>query len=160
MFNFVFSTSWSKTRSHLEYLHLQILSIVTGAQLKRIFERRTNFDLRRLLSGKFSPNIYFWAEFSCSTAGAEPFMNSLLNRLESDIAMSMSSLHCLKMEPSLRKRIAETLVPNNKVKVSIVPLSSWTNIKRRKGYALHHPYCKQPCGHPDKTEEAFNTPSW
>jgi len=33
---------------------LQILSIVTGAQLKRIFERRTNFDLRRLLNGKFS----------------------------------------------------------------------------------------------------------
>ena len=47
-------------------------------------------------------------------------MNSLLNRLESDIAMSMSSLHCLKMEPSLRKRIAETLVPNNKAKVSII----------------------------------------
>jgi len=51
-------------------------------------------------------------------------MNSLLNRLESDIAMSMSSLHCLKMEPSLRKRIAETLVPNNKVKVSMISLSS------------------------------------
>jgi len=67
--------------------------------------------------------IYFGAEFSCSTTGAEPFMNSLLNRLESDIAMSMSSLHCLKMEPGLRKRIAETLVPNNKVKVSIISLS-------------------------------------
>ncbi|KAF9485853.1 DUF254-domain-containing protein [Pholiota conissans] len=95
-------SSWgepeSVTRSHLEYLHLQILSIVTGAQLKRIFERRTNFDLRRLLNG------------------AEPFMNSLLARLESDMAMSMSALHCLKMEPSLRKRIAETLVPNPKMK--------------------------------------------
>lgn len=41
----------SKTRSHLEYLHLQILSIVTASQLRRIFERRTNFDLRRLLNG-------------------------------------------------------------------------------------------------------------
>ncbi|KAF8967063.1 vacuolar fusion protein MON1 [Flammula alnicola] len=96
------ASSWgepeSVTRSHLEYLHLQILSIVTGTQLKRIFERRTNFDLRRLLSG------------------AEPFMNSLLARLETDMAMSMSSLHCLKMEPNLRKRIAEYLVPNPKMK--------------------------------------------
>jgi hypothetical protein len=41
----------SKTRSHLEYLHLQILSVVSAAQLKRIFERRGNFDLRRLLNG-------------------------------------------------------------------------------------------------------------
>ena len=46
-----------KTRAHLEYLHLQILSIVTATQLRRIFERRTNFDLRRLLNGT-SPSFY------------------------------------------------------------------------------------------------------
>jgi hypothetical protein len=40
-----------QTRSHLEYLHLQILSVVTVTQLRRIFERRTNFDLGRLLGG-------------------------------------------------------------------------------------------------------------
>jgi hypothetical protein len=45
-----------KTRAHLEYLHLQILSIVSAAQLKRIFERRGNFDLRRLLDGKVHYN--------------------------------------------------------------------------------------------------------
>jgi hypothetical protein len=43
----------TQSRTHLEYLHLQILSIVTASQLRRIFERRTNFDLRRLLDGKF-----------------------------------------------------------------------------------------------------------
>lgn len=49
---FVGRLIWTrKTRSHLEYLHLQILSIVTASQLRRIFERRTNFDLRRLLDG-------------------------------------------------------------------------------------------------------------
>jgi hypothetical protein len=42
----------AKTRAHLEYLHLQILSIVSLAQLKRLFERRGNFDLRRLLDGE------------------------------------------------------------------------------------------------------------
>lgn len=41
-----------KTRLHLDYLHLQILSVVTAQQLKKMFERRTNFDLRRLLGGR------------------------------------------------------------------------------------------------------------
>ena len=64
-----------------------------------MFERRNNFDRRRLLSG------------------AEPFMYSLLDRLEWDLAMSTSSLHCLKLDPGLRKRIADTLVPTSKIKV-------------------------------------------
>ncbi|KIM56808.1 hypothetical protein SCLCIDRAFT_131796 [Scleroderma citrinum Foug A] len=92
---YVCASTWgepeSVIRTHLEYLHLQILSIVTGAQLRRIFERRTNFDLRRLLNG------------------AEPFLFSLLGRLESDLAMSMSSLHCLQLDPSLRTRVADAL---------------------------------------------------
>ncbi|KAG6854671.1 hypothetical protein C0991_003319 [Blastosporella zonata] len=99
---YVCSSSWgepeSVTRSHLEYLHLQILSIVTAAQLQRIFERRTNFDLRRLLNG------------------AEGFLSSLLDRLEFDLAMSTSSLQCLKLDPTLRKRAAEALVPSSKMK--------------------------------------------
>ena len=48
-----------KTRSHLEYLHLQVLSVVTVTQLRRIFERRTNFDLGRLLGGAHTLGISF-----------------------------------------------------------------------------------------------------
>lgn len=48
-----------KTRSHLEYLHLQVLSVVTVAQLRRIFERRTNFDLGRLLGGAHTLRLSF-----------------------------------------------------------------------------------------------------
>ncbi|KIM63548.1 hypothetical protein SCLCIDRAFT_117184 [Scleroderma citrinum Foug A] len=92
---YVCASTWgepeSVIRTHLEYLHLQILSIVTAAQLRRIFERHTNFDLRRLLNG------------------AEPFLFSLLGRLESDLAMTMSSLHCLQLDPSLRTRVADAL---------------------------------------------------
>ncbi|KAH7885260.1 DUF254-domain-containing protein [Phlebopus sp. FC_14] len=99
---YVCASSWgepeSVTRTHLEFLHLQILSIVTAAQLRRIFERRTNFDLRRLLNG------------------AEPFLYSLLWRLEFDLAMATSSLHCLQLDPGLRSRIAEALVPITKMK--------------------------------------------
>ncbi|KAF5330264.1 hypothetical protein D9758_014446 [Tetrapyrgos nigripes] len=99
---YVCVSSWgepeSVTRSHLEYLHLQILSIVTAAQLQRIFERRTNFDLRRLLNG------------------AETFLTAMISRLEFDLAMSTSSLHCMKLDPNLRKKVAEALVPTSKTK--------------------------------------------
>ncbi|KAL5501280.1 MON1 [Sanghuangporus vaninii] len=91
-------SSWgepeSVTRSHLEYLHLQILSVVSAAQLRKIFERRTNFDLRRLLSG------------------AETFLHSLLARMQCDLAMSTASLLCLPMDPSLRRKIGDALVPS------------------------------------------------
>ncbi|KAG1772371.1 DUF254-domain-containing protein [Suillus occidentalis] len=87
---YVCASTWgepeSVTRSHLEYLHLQILSIVTASQLRRIFERRTNFDLRRLLDG------------------SEPFLFSLLGRMELDLAMATSSLNCLQLDQSLRAR--------------------------------------------------------
>ena len=69
-----------------------------------MFERRTNFDLRRLLSG------------------AEPFLYSLLSRLEWDLAMGTSSLQCLKVEPMLRKSVADVLVPTSKIKVVLHPL--------------------------------------
>ena len=34
--------------------------------------------------------------------------------------MSTSSLHCLKLEPNLRKAIAEALVPTSKIKVRLL----------------------------------------
>ncbi|KAF8630953.1 hypothetical protein AX17_005309 [Amanita inopinata Kibby_2008] len=124
---YVCVSSWgepeSVTKSHLEYLHLQILSIVTAGQLRRIFERRTNFDLRRLLSG------------------AETFLISLLDRMEFDLAMSTSSLHCLKLEPTLRKRVAEVLVPHSKIKdilyVILVACGQVITLIRPKKHSIH-----------------------
>ena len=52
-------------------------------------------------------------------SGAEPFLYSLLSRLEWDLAMSTSSLHCLKLDPVLRKSVADVLVPTSKIKVRI-----------------------------------------
>ncbi|EED82311.1 predicted protein [Postia placenta Mad-698-R] len=113
----------SKTRFHLEYLHLQILSVVSAEQLRRMFERRNNFDLRRLLSG------------------TEPLLHSLLGRLEWDIAMSTSSLHCLKMEPMLRKSIADVLVPTSKIKdilyVILIAQGKVITLVRPKKHSIH-----------------------
>ncbi|RDB17851.1 Vacuolar fusion protein MON1 [Hypsizygus marmoreus] len=121
------ASSWgepeSVTRSHLDYLHLQILSIVTAAQLRRIFERRTNFDLRRLLNG------------------AEGFLTSLLERLEFDLAISTSSLQCLKLDPHLRKRVAEALLPTSKIKdilyIMLVARGKVVTLIRPRKHSIH-----------------------
>ena len=48
-------SSWneepSTLRQHLEYLYLQVISLVSASQLSRLFARMPNFDLRRLLEG-------------------------------------------------------------------------------------------------------------
>ncbi|KAG1745888.1 DUF254-domain-containing protein [Suillus paluster] len=124
---YVCASSWgepeSVTRSHLEYLHLQILSIVTASQLRRIFERRTNFDLRRLLDG------------------AEPFLFSLLDRMELDLAMATSSLNCLQLDQSLRARVAEALVPTSKMKdtlyIILVARGQVITLVRPKKHSIH-----------------------
>ncbi|KAJ7784388.1 vacuolar fusion protein MON1 [Mycena metata] len=124
---YVCASSWgepeSVARSHLEYLHLQILSIVTAAQLRRVFERRTNFDLRRLLNG------------------AETFLTSLLARLEFDLAMGTSSLHCLRLEAGIRKHAAEALVPPSKMKdilyVVLVARGRVITLVRPRKHSIH-----------------------
>ncbi|KAH8998584.1 vacuolar fusion protein MON1 [Lactarius akahatsu] len=120
-------SSWgepeSVTRSHLEYLHLQILSVVTVTQLRRIFERRTNFDLGRLLGG------------------SEILIHSLLERVESDMAMGTSSLHCLKLDPVVRSRAANHLVPTLKMKdllyLILVAQGRVITLARPKKHSIH-----------------------
>ncbi|KAL6303478.1 trafficking protein Mon1-domain-containing protein [Sparassis latifolia] len=124
---YVCVSSWgepeSVTRFHLEYLHLQILSVISAEQLRRMFERRTNFDLRRLLSG------------------AEPLLFSLLARMEWDLAMSTSSLHSLRLDPALRKSIADVLVPTSKIKdmlyVILVAQERVITLVRPKKHSIH-----------------------
>ena len=69
-------------------------------------------------------NIYLCCtSFDCDqNTGAEPFLFSLLDRMELDLAMATSSLNCLQLDPSLRARVAEALVPTSKMKVMILPL--------------------------------------
>jgi len=117
------SLNQCKTRSHLEYLHLQVLSVVTVSQLRRIFERRTNFDLGRLLSG------------------SEILIHSLLDRAENDMAMGTSSLHCLKLDPVLRTRAANHLIPTSKMKdllyLVLVAQDRVITLARPKKHSIH-----------------------
>ncbi|KAI0004521.1 vacuolar fusion protein MON1 [Russula compacta] len=124
---YVCVSSWgepeSVTRSHLEYLHLQVLSVVTVTQLRRIFERRTNFDLGRLLSG------------------SEILLHSLLDRVEDDMAMGTSSLHCLKLDSVVRSRAANHLIPTSKMKdllyLVLVAHGRVITLARPKKHSIH-----------------------
>ncbi|KAF5344980.1 hypothetical protein D9757_013788 [Collybiopsis confluens] len=114
----------SVTRSHLEYLHLQIISVVTAAQLKRIFERRGNFDLRRLLGG------------------ADTFLTTMISRLQLDLAISMSALRCLRLDPALRNKCALNLVPSGKnakdiIYVMLVARGEIITLIRPKKHSVH-----------------------
>ena len=51
--------------------------------------------------------------------GTETLLHSILTRLQTDLAMSTSSLICLPLDNSLRKRAGEALVPQTKMKVCI-----------------------------------------
>lgn len=77
-------------------------------------------DLGRLLAG-MSTFLGSYPTLSLITSGADSFLTSLITRMEFDLAMATSSLHCLKLEPGLRKRAADILIPPKGTKVSVVP---------------------------------------
>ncbi|CED85192.1 duf254-domain-containing protein [Phaffia rhodozyma] len=95
-------SSWGEPESvlrlHLEYLHLQVLSILTGGQLTRIFNARGNFDLRRLLQG------------------TENFFTALVDTLQSDFSYLTYSLQPLRVHPALRDAAGQALLTASKSK--------------------------------------------
>ncbi|KZT50777.1 DUF254-domain-containing protein [Calocera cornea HHB12733] len=98
---YVCVSSWGEpasiTRTHLEYLHLQILSALTLPQLTKLFERRGNFDLGRLLTG------------------AEPLMRSLLRTAQTSMETTLSAMQCLRMDVGKRRRVGDALLPPPKL---------------------------------------------
>ena len=84
----------------LNYVYNQIISILTLSQLQRVFRQRNNYDLRRLLTG------------------AEKFLDSLLDVVESDASCLLGAVTCLPIENSVRDSIANTIAQNAKLKVS------------------------------------------
>lgn len=88
-------------RSHLDYLYLQVLSIITLAQLSSIFSKRSNFDLRRLMEG------------------TEGFFTTLVGRLQTSLAILTSSIEVYRIDVGVRSEVSKALVPV-KSKVSLV----------------------------------------
>ena len=86
-------------RTHLEYLYLQTLSIVSLNQLQSIFSRRSNYDLRQLLEG------------------AEPLLHGMVASLQHSFDALFGTLSVLPMNYALREDCTTALKPPTKQKV-------------------------------------------
>lgn len=81
-------------RSQLEFLYDVVVSSVTSTSMKRLFERGSNFDLRRLLSG------------------TEIFMNRVCDNLDAGslrLGVLLNSLAIFRLRYTLRKKINDIL---------------------------------------------------
>lgn len=67
--------------------------------MKRIFEQRHNYDLRRLLTG------------------AERFMDNLIDMMQVDAGFLLGAVRCLPLPGSVRDTITQSIVQHCKVKV-------------------------------------------
>ncbi|KAI9293964.1 DUF254-domain-containing protein [Neoconidiobolus thromboides FSU 785] len=80
-----------------DYLHLyyqQIISTLTYSQIQRVFEKSTNFDLRRLLNG------------------TESFLDTLIKRSVSlSPSYLLESIRSVKMNIKLRLKISKAIKP-------------------------------------------------
>ncbi|BGP20036.1 hypothetical protein JCM10213_000582 [Rhodosporidiobolus nylandii] len=77
----VVSNGWgepeSVLRSHLEHLHLQLLSVVTLSQLQALFARRSNADLRQVISGTETFFVSLTASLQSSALALSVLTNSI-----------------------------------------------------------------------------------
>uniref|UniRef100_V9KU68 Vacuolar fusion protein MON1 homolog n=1 Tax=Callorhinchus milii TaxID=7868 RepID=V9KU68_CALMI len=83
--------SEQEVAKELLYIYYQIISLLTLTQLNRIFEQKTNYDLRRLLSG------------------SERITDNLLNLMDRDPSFLMCAVRCLPLSASLRDLISGAL---------------------------------------------------
>ncbi|XP_053228063.1 vacuolar fusion protein MON1 homolog A-like isoform X2 [Podarcis raffonei] len=83
--------SEQQLQQELLYVYYQIISMLTEASITRIFERKKNYDLRRLLTG------------------SEKILNRLLNLVESDPCFLLGAVRCLPLQASLRDSLGTLL---------------------------------------------------
>lgn len=114
-----------QVRIYLDHLHLLLLSVLSSTQLERILTKHTNFDLRRLLTGTTT------------------LLHSHLARLPTSPGIITSSLQIMRLDPMLRTRVAEALVPPSKLKTKdtlyglLVVENKVVTIARPRKHSIH-----------------------
>ncbi|KAI8975580.1 vacuolar fusion protein MON1 [Mycotypha africana] len=114
--------SATQLRDQLLFLHNQILSVLTNAQLTKIFEQRVNFDLRRLLGG------------------TEVFLESLSDLFSKDHSFMLSGLQCLRLSKTVREQIGQVLATGRVKNIlygMIVCKGQLVTLLRPKRHSLH-----------------------
>ncbi|CAG8533827.1 3490_t:CDS:10, partial [Paraglomus brasilianum] len=114
--------SESQLRNQLSYLYNQIIYVVTSAHLTKVFEQRTNFDLRRLI------------------AGTEVFLDNLSSTMGDDLGFLFGSIECMRMNKELREKVA-TVVQSIKRKELLYAMLMTDNklitLLRPRKHSLH-----------------------
>ncbi|ODM96727.1 Vacuolar fusion protein MON1 A [Orchesella cincta] len=121
------SESISQIETHLMYFHNQIISILTSKQLQTIFEKRKNYDLRRLLSG------------------SERLLNNLAGLIEVDPSFVLGAVRCLPLANTVRDSISQTITtilnkhkpPPSVVFALLVANNQLVSIVRMKKVFMH-----------------------
>ncbi|XP_073397367.1 vacuolar fusion protein MON1 homolog B-like isoform X5 [Dendrobates tinctorius] len=83
--------SEEQLRKELQYVYYQIISMLTQASVARIFERKKNYDLRRLLTG------------------SEKILDSLLDLLDTDPGFLLGAVRCVTLPSPLRDSLSSIL---------------------------------------------------
>ncbi|XP_059152254.1 protein SAND-like isoform X3 [Physella acuta] len=107
----------------LNYMYSQVISVLTHTTLTRIFRQHRNYDLRRPLSG------------------AEKFFDNLLNLMDIEPGLLLTSVRCLPLDSAVRDTISQTIVQYAKVKdlvfALIIAQNQLVAVVRMKKYYLH-----------------------
>ncbi|CAH1980891.1 unnamed protein product [Acanthoscelides obtectus] len=110
--------------TQLNYVFNQITSILTLTRLKKIYEQRQNYDLRRLLTG------------------VERLIDHLLDFSEKDPSFLLGAVQCLPLANSVRDNISSAIISScNKIKNLVFAILLADNklitLVRMKKYCLH-----------------------
>ncbi|KAI8764181.1 vacuolar fusion protein MON1 A [Biomphalaria glabrata] len=107
----------------LTYMYNQVISILTHSTLTRIFKQHRNYDLRRPLSG------------------AEKFFDNLLNLMDVEPGLLLTSVRCLPLDSNVRDIVSQTIAQHAKVKdlvfALIIAQNQLVAVVRMKKYYLH-----------------------
>ncbi|XP_069996044.1 vacuolar fusion protein MON1 homolog [Penaeus vannamei] len=108
----------------LTYVHNQIVSVLTGSALTRMFEKRRNYDFRHLLGG------------------TERLLDNLLNLLDCHPSFLLGAVQSLPLATSVRDTITQTIIQycskiKNLVFGLIISQNQLISLVRMKKYLLH-----------------------
>ncbi|KAK7205901.1 trafficking protein Mon1-domain-containing protein [Myxozyma melibiosi] len=112
-------------RTQLDALHTQLLSALTKAQIVKVFNGRTNFDLRKLLGG------------------AETFLRALAREMAfGSPAILLNAIECVRLRSSVRERINMALLKGRTSSLLyglVVADGRLVSVIRPKRHSLHPP---------------------
>ncbi|CAL4200053.1 unnamed protein product, partial [Meganyctiphanes norvegica] len=118
------AASFPQLIMQLTYVHNQIVSVMTGSALTRMFEKRRNYDFRHMLGG------------------SERLLDHLLKLLDSHPSFLLGAIQCLPLPASIRDTITQTIIQycakiKNLVFGLIIVRNQLVSLVRMKKFLLH-----------------------